>query len=229
MIPVKDEALVAWATNASDRLTLSPVTYGTTAAVATQFATLRDAFVTAKDAQVAAQAAGTRSEALTALKQAAKVALLEFARPLYKQIQANAGVSDAAKIELGVVVPKVAPTPFPIPSMAPVLRVESVDGGLVRLALRDPNDPDRARLPYGVSGAIVMSYIGPTEPTNPAVFKMEGPTSRMSVDVLFPDTVAPGTKVWFTALFFNPRKEMGPACQAISTVINYGGSMPMAA
>ena len=41
--------------------------------------------------------------------------------------------------------------------------------------------------------------------------------------------VAPGTQVWLTAFFFNERKQNGPACAGVGAIINYGGSMPMAA
>ena len=49
------------------------------------------------------------------------------------------------------------------------------------------------------------------------------------VDVLFPESVAPGTQVWLTAVWFNERKQMGPACAPVGAQINFGGSMPMAA
>jgi hypothetical protein len=100
---------------------------------------------------------------------------------------------------------------------------------LVTATLRDPANPDRARIPDGVNGAIVMSYVGATAPTDPRAYKMEGPTSRTTVEVLFPETVAPGTQVWLTAVWFNERKQMGAAAAAVGTTINFGGSMPMAA
>jgi hypothetical protein len=209
VIPTKDVSLVDWSSNASARLTAAPATYGTTAAVATQYDTLHQAFVDAYNNLVAARAAGTRSESQTAIKDGAKSALLSFARPLYKQIQANVAVSAAAKIELGVVVPNPEPAPNPVPGTAPVLRVESVNGRVVRISLRDANEPDRKRVPAGVNGAIVMSYVGPTAPTNPSLFKLEAPVSRTTVDIVFPDSLTPGTQVWLTALWFN--RQMGPA------------------
>jgi hypothetical protein len=228
-IPRKDSLLVDWSTNANTRLTASPVTYGTTAAVATQYDGLHDAFVAAYNNVVAARAAGTRSSSLAAIKDQAKLALLNFARPLYKTIQANTAVTAAAKIELGVVVPDVQPTPVPAPGFAPGLTVVSVDGRLARVRLSDPAFPTRKRMPDGVNGAIVMSHVGPTAPADPGLYKMEGPTSRTVVDILFPESVAPGTQVWLTAVWFNERKQMGPACAPVGTQINYGGSMPMAA
>ena len=228
-IPTKDVSLVDWSTNTTTRLTSSPATYGTTAAVATQYGGLHDAFVLAYNTLVAARAAGVRSSPLASLKDSAKQALLAFARPLYKQIQANTAVTDAAKIELGVVVPDTEPSPQPVPSFAPKLIVEKIDGRLVTIRLADPANDTRKRMPAGCNGATVMSYVGATAPTNPAAYKYEGSTSKVTVDILFPESVAPGTQVWLTAFFFNERKQNGPACTAVGAIINYGGSMPMAA
>ena len=228
-IPVKDSLLVDWSTNANTRLTANPTTYGTTAPVAAQYTAVHGPFLAAYQNLVAARTAGTWSESLTAIKQVAKLALLNFARPLYKTIQANTAVTDAAKIELGIALPDVLPTPIPPPATAPIVRVASVDGRLVTVSLRDADDPESKALPDGVDGAIVMSYVGATAPTDPNAFKMEGPTSRTTVEILFPQTVMPGTQVWLTAVWFNDRKQMGPASTPVATQINYGGSMSMAA
>src|SRR5688500_6162459 len=188
-IPTKDVSLVDWSTNTTARLTASPVTYGTTAAVATQYDGLHDAFVLAYNNLVAARAAGVRSSPLASIKDSAKQALLDFARPLYKQIQANTAVTDAAKIELGVVVPDTEPSPQPVPSFAPKLIVEKVDGRLVTIRLADPANDTRKRMPAGCNGATVMSFVGATAPTNPALYKYEGSTSKVIVEILFPETV----------------------------------------
>src|SRR4051812_42347229 len=96
-IPTKDTALVDWTTNADTRLTASPTTYGATAAIATAYHVVHLAFLAAYNNLVAARAAGTRSESLVALRDSAKSNLLAYARPLYKQVQANAAVTPAAK------------------------------------------------------------------------------------------------------------------------------------
>ena len=104
-IPTAVQALVDWSTNADTRLNASPATYGTTAAIATQYSAVHDPFLAAVAAVNAARDSGTRSSSLVATRNAAAAALLAFARPLYKQIQANTAVTAAAKIELGVKVP----------------------------------------------------------------------------------------------------------------------------
>ena len=68
-----------------------------------------------------------------------------------------------------------------------------------------------------------------TYPENTAVYKYEGSTSKTTTDVLFNEDIAPGTKVWLTAFFFNERKQNGPACTPVPAIINYATSMPMAA
>lgn len=228
-IPTKDSSLVDWSTNANTRLTASPASYGTTAAIATQYDTVHDAFIAGYNNLIAARAAGTRSQSLTAIKESAKAALLNFARPLYKQIQANTSVTAAAKIELGVHVPDVEPSPQPVPGFAPQLTIVSVNGRLVKIRLSDPANPTRRRMPDGCNGATVMSSVGAEAPEDPRAYKYEGSTSRTTVEILFPESVAPGTQVWLTAFFFNERKQNGPACAAVGAVVNYGGTMPMAA
>lgn len=228
-IPTKDVELVDWSTNADTRLNDSPATYGTTAAVATQYSAVHDPFIAAYNNNVAARAAGLRSSPLAAIQAAARKALLDFARPLYKTIQANTAVTDAAKIELGVHVPDMHPSPHPVPNFSPGLEIVKINGRLVTIRLYDPESPTHKRLPAGIDGATVMSYVGETAPTDPAVFKYEGNTSRTTVEILFPESVAPGTQVYLTAAFFNGRKQNGPACTPVGAIINYGGSMPMAA
>ena len=228
-IPTRDVLLADWSTNADARLTATPALYGTTAAVATAYHTVHEAFLTAYNTLVASRASGTRSSSEVAIKDSAKLALLNFARPLYKQIQANTAVTAAAKIELGIVVPNPEPTPVPVPGFAPQLTIVSVDGRLVKIRLADPAHPTRKRMPAGVDGATVMSFVGPEAPADVRDYKYEGGTARTTVDVLFPDSVAPGTQVWLTAFFFNERKQNGPACAGVGAIINYGGTMPMAA
>ena len=227
-IPVQDVLLVDWSTNADARLTASPVTYGTTAGVAAQYHTLHDLYVQAYNTVVAARASGTRSASLTELKNQGRTNLLNFARPLYKQVQANASVSASAKIELGVVVPA-HPAVRPVPAFAPGLSIVSVDGRRVRVRIFDPAHPTHKRMAAGVDGATVMSFVGAQAPQDIGGYKYEGGTSRAVVDVLFPESAAPGTQVWLTAFYFNERKQNGPACAPVGAVINYGGTLPAVA
>jgi hypothetical protein len=224
MIPFRAEDLVDWSTNANTRLNAAPATYGTTAAVAAQYTAVHDPFITAQDNLAAARAAGNRSASLTALRNAARETLLDFARPLYKQIQANTAVTDAAKIELGVVVPDVQPTPTPPPPFAPGLDVVSVTGRTVRIRLHDSQQPSRRGRPPGVSGAAVVSCVSAEIPTVASDWRWQGNTGTLVADVTFPDTVPAGAQVWIAATWFNDRKEPGPACTPVSTFLQGGAA-----
>src|SRR5690349_2149613 len=114
-IPTKDSLLADFSTNFETRIVANPTDYGLTAAQATAYTALHDPFITAYDAVVAAREAGTRSSSLVATKDAAKLALLSYARQLYSFVQSSLTVTDARKIELGVRVKDLTPTPVPAP------------------------------------------------------------------------------------------------------------------
>lgn len=48
-------------------------------------------------------------------------------------------------------------------------------------------------------------------------------TTRTDTSVEFDTLIAPGTKVWLTAFWRNPKDERGPVATPVSTQINYGG------
>jgi hypothetical protein len=70
---------------------------------------------------------------------------------------------------------------------------------------------------------VSMSRLAPPEFRR----RRSGRTVKRSttVDVEFDADVAAGSKVWFTAFWFNPRAMSGPACAPISAYVQFGGSM----
>ena len=228
-IPARDSLMVQWAANADARLIASGTTYGYTPAQVTAFTAVAQAYIDAYNAMMQARENGTRSESLTASKDSARLEFLAVARPLYAAVQASMTISDADKILLGVHVRDTEPTPEPPPAFAPLASIEKVDGNTVTLRLRDAQSPDSKRRPPATLGASIFSFVGAEPPADPSLFKFEGNTGRTKIDVTFPVSVTPGTTVWLTAFWFNGSKTSGPACAAISAVVNYGGSMPMAA
>jgi hypothetical protein len=227
--PTKDASLVDYSTNFNTRIVASPTTFSLTAGQAAAYTPLHSAFLASYNAMVAARESGTQSQSLTASKDADKVALLRYGRELYALVQASLTVSDADKILLGVTVKDNQPTPIPAPSSAPGMTVVSVDGRLVSLRLFDLDNPTSRAIPPGVDGALVMSFVGENPPAEASAYTLQGPVSRTALEVQFPVELIPGTKVWLIACWFNGRKQLGPACSPVSTVINFGGSMPMAA
>ena len=223
-VPTKDSLLAVYAPNFSGIITASPTTYNVTTAQAAALATATDNFV---DAYNAARAEGTRSKSLTATKTSMKIALLSLLRPLYGAIQASATVTNTQKVNLGITIRR-TPTPVPAPSTEPQVTVVSVTGRTVKLRLRDAANPHRVGRPVGVASATILSYVGATPPAGIGAWRFEGNVSKTLIDVVFPDTVAPGALVWFTVFWSNRKDEAGPACDPVSTYLQYG-SVSMAA
>lgn len=228
-IPVKDAELAAYTTNFDARVSVAPATFGLTPEQGLTYSGFSTAFLTAYNAYVAAVTSGTRSKSLLAAKDTAKANLLACAREFYAFIQADTSVSDANKALVGVTVRKTTPTPTPVPSSAPIVAVESVSGRTARLRLMNAESPTHRGKPAGATGASVFTFVGATPPDEVEAWTFQGNTGRAEFDVTFPGTVAAGAVVWFTAFWFNPRKQSGPACPPVSTNLPGGGVLRMAA
>jgi hypothetical protein len=171
----------------------------------------------------AAKADGSRSKALVIAKNDAKNSLLVLARQLYAQVQVSATVSNENKTLIGVVVRDNVPTPVPPPALAPLVTLVSVTGRVARYKLADAQFPASRRKPLNAEGATILSYVGLTPPpTNDSGWKVEGQTGRTTFVVQFPNTVAPGTACWVTAVWYNRRGEYSPACAPVQTYLQIG-------
>src|SRR5439155_14001590 len=117
------------------------------------------------------------------------------------------------------------PSPIPAPASSPQIMIKSTIGNTIRIKLIDPANPTRRGKPPGVDGVSIFSFVGEEAPTDAAGWKFEGNTTRTTFDVTFPNTVAPGAKVWPTAFWFNPRALSGPACTPVGANIPGGSAM----
>lgn len=219
-LPTRDSLLLAWSANFSTRISLAPVPLGLTAGQATSYATLHGNFATA----MGLIDPGERSKSLVSQKNAARLALKTSARLLAKIIQGQASVTDAQKIDLGLNV-RSAPTPIPPPANPPGITILSLMGNTVKLRLFDVIDSANRGRPRGTDGASVFSFVGAVPPTEESEWNFEGVTGKTKIDITFPDGTPAGAKVWFTAFWFNERKQSGPAAAAIGINIPGGASM----
>jgi hypothetical protein len=218
-IPRKDSLLVPWSTNWNTRTVAAPADFALTAAQCTAYTALHTPYIAA----VAAIASpGAKSKALVAVKDAAKNALLAYARGLYAFVQNSNGVTVANKELLGITI-RSMPQPIPAPGVSPALDILTVTRNVVKVRVHDAADARRPK-PAGVKAAAIMSYVGPIAPTDPSLYKWEGSTGRSVFDVVFPESLAPGTQVWLCATWVNERQQTGPACTPVGTVIQYGMS-----
>jgi hypothetical protein len=226
-IPRKESELVTYTENFSTKISATPATYGLTAAQASAFATLNTAWVSA---YTTANEPSTRTVVTVEAKNQAKVNMLANLRSLIGIVQSTPTVTGAAKLELGITPRDVEPTPIPPPGFAPGLSIVSVTGRNVRVRLFDPANPTRRGKPPFIEGCSVFSFVGDEAPSDPALYKFEGSSTRTLFDVGFPESVPVGAKVWLTAFWTNPRLMSGPACVPVSTNLNFGGpALPAAA
>jgi hypothetical protein len=221
--PRTDTGLLAWSQNVVSLITPTPADWGLVTGDVTAYTALHDAYSTALAACDPAQ----RNKPAVVTKNQARTALTNGAQMLGNKIYASSAVTDAMKVQIGMP-PRATPTPIPAPDSAPVIEVVSVNGCTARIRLRSASGSGRGKL-AGTNGASVFSFVGATPPTDISAWKFEGNTGRVNkIDVAFASSLAAGATVWFTAFWFNGRKQSGPASDPISTNMP-GGSVSMAA
>ena len=218
--PSTDSLLLGWSLNFKTILTAAPATYGVTSAQCVSYGTLHSNFATA----LAACDPNVRNKSAVVSKNEARRLLKDNARLLANLVNGTATVTDAQKIALGLNV-RAQPQPIPVPKDPPVLEVEYVRGRIVRLNLKATTDGKKGK-PAGVQGAAIFSYVGDSAPTGNEGWRFEGNTTQRSVDIQFDNTVAGGAQVWFTAFWYNPRAQSGPAAVALSTYLQGGNNAP---
>lgn len=224
-VPTLDSKLVPYSTNFNARIVASPGTFGLVAAQVTAYTALHNPYIAAA---AAVEPRGNRSEVLIAARDAAKALLIPYARELYGIIQASRNVTDASKLLLGITI-RAQPTTVGAPDTAPALEVGNRYANTVTAHLHETLGGSSRARPAGVAGASLFSYVGTTPPVNVEGWRFEGNTSRTTIDVVFPDDLAPGTTVYLTAFWFNRRGQSGPACSPVAAIIAGGGVARQAA
>jgi hypothetical protein len=226
----KDSELLTWSDNFKQKTTATPVTFGLVAAQATGFKTLQEAFAAA---YAAITNPNTNSRQATIAKNQARDEMINQpngARELVDIIQAFPGTTDAMRGELGLRIRDVEPTPVPVPANPPALLITSTQNRTVTLKLKDITDMERRGKPVGVDGATIVYAIGPSAPLEASEWIFLKNTSRTTEIAELPEGVPAGSTVWFTAFWFNQRKQSSLLATAVSTIIGgSAGGMALAA
>ncbi len=212
----KDSELVAGSADFSAMITAAPTDYGLVAAQAPAYASLNTADAAA---YAAAVEPSTRGRVTVEAKNQARKNLVAMARQYADYIIANATVTNAQLIALGLD-PRTERTPGPVPGWPPRIEVLSVNGRNVDIRLWDSQVARRGK-PPGVFGAAIFSYVGATAPANIADWKFESNVGRTRMTVVFDNSIPAGATVWLTAFWFNAAKASGPACTPVS--VTFGG------
>ena len=222
--PSKDALLVPYSTNFNEILKSAPATYGVTEPQVTAFAAVQASYLSAVSTLDTARAGGTRSESLTAARDAARDRLLSVGRELYAFVSANTNISDEAKIALGVHVRR-GFTPRPAPTTAPTVAIAGVVDRTVKVTIYDPQTASKRGKPKDAVAAWVYTYVGDDYPSDPSAWDFQGAATRYSHQVVFPSGIPGGTKVFVMAAWINGKQQSGPPSLPVSTCLQGGGAV----
>jgi hypothetical protein len=215
-LPNTDSGLLLWAKRFSTLIGEDAPVYGLTPLDATNFAALLSVY----SSNLAACDPGVRSKKAVSEKNHGRQNLKNLARFLARRIEGMPTVTDAQKIELGLHV-RSGRSPISRPAEAPDLDIVSVAGRAITIRLHGQSGSARRGKGAGIAGAVLFSFIGDAPPADPGQWKWEGNTTLTMATIEFPESAAPGTMVWATAHWRNPRDEVGPGARPISAMIQY--------
>lgn len=165
-IPPTDAGFANWLQNFSSLINASPATYGLTPTDATAIVAVNSAY---QAAYTTAVNPATRTKPTVADKDAAKANALSVARPYAIQIRNNDGISNMLKLDLGLTVPDLTPTPVPVPTTFPVLSINNATPLQHLLAYHDSDAPN-PKIKKKAAGAIgiqIFRAIGASEAVDP--------------------------------------------------------------
>lgn len=144
----------AWLTNFINVLSAEPEVYEVNAAVIAQLdlvkAAFDDAFAAAGVNNRKAKTPGTYTQPMRAALDTAYNEAIGLASQIARQIQVNNAISDADKLNAGVVPLNDDRTPIPTPATQPVLGLMSSGVGFHQLEFEDSLTPGLKSKPFGV-------------------------------------------------------------------------------
>ena len=214
-LPEKDSALNAWANNFSTLISASPGTYGLMAADAAAIAAQVSLF---SAALLLATNPATRTKGTVADKNGKKAAMKQVLRQYALMIKQNQGISDQAKVNLGLTINDPTHTPLPVPPMAPELTLVSAGALHQIVRITDSADPQRAARPAGVQGVVLLAYVGATVPASPDQAGFKKLITRRSAPLSYaPGDVGKIATVY--GAYYNPAGQLGPLSAAASLLI----------
>ena len=221
--PRRESMFVSFSANFKAKIIAGPTAVGLTTLQATNYGTKHDDFVAKWNV---CQDPATRTKMAVQSKNTSKSLLVAELRFLARIIQVFPGTTDAMRVDLGLRVRDVTPSPINRPTEKPVLEVVRVNGRTVTVRLRSAASERRGR-PPGVAGATICSFVGSAPPSDIAAWRTEGDSTRTDFDVEFGPGIPAGSQVWLTAYWKSPRLMSGPACDPVSIYI--GGGLSAAA
>ena len=179
----------------------TPTVFGLVAAQAISYASFNAALQTSYAAAISNT---TRSPTTIQAKDIAVRNVQREAALLAKIVYATSSVTDVQLLALGLL-PRRSPLPRPVPEVAPMLELVSVSGRVAKVRFHNTEaETSRGKAP-GTVGVALYSYVGPLAPADPAAYKFEGLATRAVTEIVFPNAVVSGAKVWISGQWISAR------------------------
>lgn len=206
-LPQALPALLSFCLNFSTLLTASPTLYGVTAADASAVASAVDDF---DSALTASTDPSTRTPVTVAFTVTARNTVVQVVRNYGRLILANAGVADADKTALGLIIRDPVKTPVPVPSTNPLLTVVGATPGQLTMRYNDSAaSPTVKAKPFGATQLVLYTLFGTTAPATPDATPFQGIYTKSPFAL---DTTAgvAGQNAFIYGRWMNAKGEMGP-------------------
>ena len=222
MIPRNDDPLAHWAKNFAVKAAINPTGVGLTASIVEDFGLIVDHYVAAL---ARANDPDTKGPKATFLKNQVKEAIYDKSRQFAKVVENFPGVSDEVKQSMGLPTGRTPPRPTPVPSEAPLIQCLGSNGTDVVVSLIDAEEGKvRRAKPEGVAGMSIFSAVSETAPVGEAGWTFRFNTTQTRFVLPFDATLAPGTRVWVLAFYYNRRGQSGPAARPVGVNLPGGGA-----
>ncbi|MDR3308405.1 MAG: hypothetical protein LBS80_00430 [Tannerella sp.] len=212
-IPNKDTELVQWGNNFADKVALYASKWNIDAVVVTALATIAASF--------ASWVAITDSAERNTLNVSDKnVARKEFERQIRALVNfqlKNPVITDTQRLELGLPVHDVKPTPILPPTEVPVLEIELLGPRRLSFVFFSPDSESKAK-PYGVNGAVIVYGVLDTPTTSQDDLPHSVLATRTPHTLEFA-AAERGKTVYYAICWQNEKGQRGPFSEVGSSIV----------
>lgn len=211
-IPAEDGQALAWMRAFADGIATNPALYMLTSTDAAAITGQVDAY---EAAWFAANDKSTRTEAAVNLKNQTKASAEQICRGYAMTIKQNAGISDQAKIDIGVRPENSEREPINCPQTSPLVNILGNTPGLQTLRYADTTTPDSRAKPFGAMQLQVFVAIGDAATTNADEASYYGAFTKNPIPVAF-DQADDGKVASYFARWVGRKGDHGPWSEAVS-------------
>jgi hypothetical protein len=171
--------------------------------------TIREAVEAFKACQARAVAPDTRTKLTVRRKNETRLAAEQLIRQYARILKPNAGISDRAKLALGIPLENRARVRRPGPSTSPAVAPIAATPGRQVLVFKDSITPTRRAMPFGATSLQLSLAVGDTCAEDPATARFLGCFTRSPVTIPF---TSPDGGKWATYFgrWMSRRGEFGP-------------------